>query len=311
MAFHALRVLAGLFVGAMFAVHPRLAQGRSARPWLVATAAVVAAGIAFDAAIVIRSIAEPPPYDFLSFFLYGHVAVAFGNVYDPAHYHALQPADPHGVLATIGFVRESLDAGLLYPPFTIPLFAGLGLIGNFHAAAAVWYALLVAALGYAACQIATAAFGSRHAAAVLCATGAVALFPPTGIDLIYAQTVPFALIGLNALLAGLAGTGLWLGLAIVAKPFCGVLLLVELGAKRFRTVAWSATILVLATLAGVAIAGPIAALGYVRGDAERRIPGYLYMEDNNASLSGMVLRAKYHGHPPLAVHLAQEPLVLI
>jgi len=116
------------------------------RPMVVAFG-LFAGSIAVDLLhVAVAGVRNPPLWDFKCFWMYGQVAAAHHNVYDPASYqvyHALLNPAKNLEFDTIG-----VDVGLPYPPPGVLLVYPLGFVANISTAMIGWYgALFSAALG--------------------------------------------------------------------------------------------------------------------------------------------------------------------
>jgi hypothetical protein len=118
-------------------------SGRSRLRHAAWPALIVIAGYGYLLAhIAASNVRAPREWDFSCFWLYGHVAAAHQNIYDPAVFarfaSPFAPSDE--------FRAAVLAVGFPYPPPTIALFWPLTLIHGVWAELAVWYLASFAAL---------------------------------------------------------------------------------------------------------------------------------------------------------------------
>jgi hypothetical protein len=144
---YALKTLATVGIVVASVVFLAWSQGRSF-PWrrpAIALFALFAAATAVDVVrFAVGEVRNPPLWDFKCFWMYGQVAAAHHNVYDPASYqiyHALLNPAKDVEFDTIG-----VNVGLPYPPPGVLMVYPLGLIPNVSTAMIGWLAGLFAAV---------------------------------------------------------------------------------------------------------------------------------------------------------------------
>lgn len=292
---------AGLAVPLLFLLWSR--GGRLQRsPW----PAVVAIGW-FGVHLVrdaVANVREPREWDFGCFWLYGHIAVAHQNLYDPAAFTRFKlpfiPGDE--------FRAAVLNVGFPYPPPTIVLFYPLGYIDSVPLGLALWYIVQFAALAAAAWILARAfmpAGGWRSAVFIL---AIIVALPASALNVDNAQThfLLLLLIALAALRHGTPAGAVWTTLALWVKPYAAVLLLLAVVRGRWRLVLAAAGTVVLSLLGAALFVGPAALLSYLRSNPSAREPSFAFVEAINQSLLAVVLR--FHAALPAHVSALHEPL---
>lgn len=198
-------------------------------------------------------------HECLNAYVHGAELAARGeaNVYDAAHYPALDP-DAAPETAMTGMIVE--DPFQYSPPFLLVPGVAIALTEDYTLIRAVWFALNATLFGAIAVGLATWVGGRVGRGALLGLPFVVSAFP-TLHALQYGQfhllTIAFAVGGMVALSRGRRFFGATLvGVAILAKLFPAVLLVVLACRRRWRDVAAVAVVCALATLATLAWFGP-------------------------------------------------------
>jgi hypothetical protein len=271
-------------------------------PWPAAAAAVVYGSQLLRTAYY--NIRHPHEWDYACFWLYGHVAAAHRNIYDPASYAGWQLPMP----LSDGFRRAVLDVGFPYPPPTIALFLPLGFIDNVPLGLALWYGAQFAALAAAAWVLGRTFWPAAGWKAALLVFALLAALPASLMNVGDAQT-NFLVLLLLAL--GLAGRGtpagaVWEVLAIWVKPYAALLLLLDAAGRRGRRLVVAGVTLVVSLAAGAIAVGPAALASYLRANPSTREPSEVFVEIVNQSLLAAVLRL--HAVLPDRISPLHEPL---
>jgi len=275
-------------------------------PW-PAVAAILWFGAPLAHAAV-GNIRQPHEWDFGCFWLYGHVAAAHLNLYDPTVF-ARFPS-PFGA-PSAEFRAAVLDVGFPYPPPTALLFVPLALIGGVHTELAVWYAVQLVALVGAAWLLARAFLpeeGWRGALLVLAVTLAL---PAALANVNDAQTNFLALLAVAFALGARnepAGA-IWQIVGMWIKPYIAVLFVLDVVRGRVSRLAIAAGAAALSLGIAFIVLGRSVIREYIGANPAGREPSFAFVEPVNASLLAVVLR---HRHAPLAAHVAalHEPLYL-
>ncbi len=271
-------------------------------PW---PAAAVALAFAYLHVRAVQAyVADPGEWDFACFWLYGHIAAAGLNVYDPAVFHSF--AKPFTI--DVPFVKEVLDVGFPYPPPSIFLVLPLGYAAHFGGTSLeIWFAVQFVALLAAALVLGRAALPDEGPGAALLVLALTLSMPALATDTGYAQTNSLCLLFVALAYAGRnANWGpIFTVLALWVKPYAGVLLLADLARLRLRRLGIACVALALSLGAAFAFLGPKTMLAYVVAGPIGREPAYVYAE--SSSLLGVLLRLAGAGHLPAA---AVQPLYL-
>jgi len=279
------------------------AEGRLRRsPW-PGIVAIVWYGLrlARDAAANVRA---PREWDYACFWLYGHIAAAHRNIYDPAVYGGF--AVPFKLDAD--FRQAVLAVGFPYPPPTAALFFPLGFIHSVPLGLALWYLVQFAALAGAAWVLARVFLRADGPPAALLVLAILVALPASLMNVGDAQANFLVLLLCALALAGreTRAGAVWEGLALWVKPYAVALLLFDAAGRRWgRLVAAGGTI-VLSLVISLLVVGPQAFATYVRANPSGREPAFAFVEVVNQSLLAIALRL--HGTLPTHVAALHEPL---
>ncbi|MGH7627352.1 MAG: glycosyltransferase family 87 protein, partial [Gemmatimonadaceae bacterium] len=252
-----------------------------------------------------RNVVDPPRWDVQSFWLFGHVAVAGYDFYLPESVHTVADslrAAGEPVSDADDFTREVVDVGFPYPPPTMLMLAPLGTLGM-HAAALLWYVIIVASVA-AAIGLLWYLLFEPHGLWELAFTAAMVLtLRATYSTFAFGQT-NFLLLLLLLLFwrnrERISG-GVYLALAIVVKPIGAFFLAWTVLDRRWRSVL--TTFLVLAGLAAATalMFGPHVFRSFITNNSTGRLPHSVYSSQVNQSLLATWVRATHydfsHGSP--------------
>jgi hypothetical protein len=246
----------------------------------------------------------PREWDYACFWLYGHIAAAHQNIYDPAVFARFaSPFTPSDE-----FRAAVLNVGFPYPPPTIALFLPLGFIDRVRAGLAIWYGVQFAALLGAAWVLARTFMPAEGWRSVLLILALVATLPATLMNVDNAQTnfILLLLVALALRDRGSSGGAIWEMLAVWVKPYTAALLLLDAVKRQWRRLL-VAVLTAAASFAAVALVlGPATLTSFMRANPAAREPAYAFTEYLNQSLLAIVLRL--HGALPQHVSALHEPL---
>jgi hypothetical protein len=273
-------------------------------PW---PAVVAIAGFGYLLARIVRAnVATPREWDFGSFWLYGHVAAARLNFYEPA----VVAAFPIPFHPSEDFVRSVLEVGFPYPPPTMALFVPLGFLHDFSLALVLWYAVQFGALVLASIVLARALFPGDGPAAALLVVAVVLALPATTVNVYDAQTHFVALLFVALAYAGRNGRAgaVWQALAVWVKPFAAALFIADIVRSRTQRLLIAALVFVCSIVVAAIAFGTAAVSSYVLSNPSQREPGSAYFEGVNQSLLAVILRGTHQA--PDRLSIAHEPLYL-
>ena len=258
--------------------------------------AVVAGTLAFTILVGIRAahhvwvlIRDLPEWDFQALWLPARVAAMGHNFYDPVALRAAVP--PSGYSPQ--FIRECVEIGFLYPPWSMLFLAPLG---RFAAAPAgvIWGAVEVLALLASIIALWKAFDTPPGWLGFLFTTALVLSLSPTQGNLAYGQVnflmlLPLALYWKKK--DGWDGGG-FLALASVWKPLGGFILLGPLLQRSWRVLAGTTIVLATIGLATVWRFGWTLSKGYFTSNLAGRFPRDVYINGPHQSILAAILRTE-------------------
>jgi hypothetical protein len=274
-----------------FVCHRRARLNESYRPALVG--ALLGMTITFGLLLALRmyrNVLDPSEWDFQSFWLFGQVAAAKYNLYDPRHY--TQIATSLGLSPSREFVVEIVNVGFVYPPPTAFLFLPLSWFESMSAALLAWYVvqgLMLIATIYLSWSIFLR--GSGKLGLLLAATTLLALWP-TWRTVSDAQT-NFAMLSVVLLFwrdRHSPRAGVWLVVGTVIKPFVAGLSLYLLLRKNWKALLAAVAATIAVTIVTVLGFGSETFVSYFTAGPTSRVPEWVYTEGVNQSLLATVLR---------------------
>jgi hypothetical protein len=279
-----------LVVPAMLLAHarwPRLGPGARALVTGALIALALIQGQRTSRQIALAA-ADPPEWDFSSFWIAGRVAAAGRDFYHPGHFDELMgPLD-----ASPEFRAEILNVGFWYPPPTMLLLLPIGGL-DVAPAARLWYAINGLAIAADVALVWWLFLRSMGWTGLALSAGLVSLMPGTFSTIRYAQSNAIALLFLllcwheRHRMRG----GVWLALAAIIKPVAACLVIYGLIRRRWRMLG-GALVAGLASIAATAgFFGWDTTLHYVRSNPLVRLPDYVYTQTVNQSLPAALLRA--------------------
>ncbi len=247
---------------------------------------------------------EPREWDYGCFWLYGHVAAAHQNLYDPAVFARFAtPFTPSDE-----FRAAVLTVGFPYPPPTIALFLPLGFIDSVPAGLAIWYGAQFAALGAAAWVLARTFMPAEGWRSVLLILALVAALPATLMTVDNAQTnfILLLLVALALRYRATSAGAIWELLAVWVKPYAAALLLLDTVRRQWRRLLVALLTAAVSFAAVALVLGPATLTSFVQANPAAREPAYAFTENLNQSLLAFVLRL--HAVLPQHVSALHEPL---
>ncbi len=255
----------------------------------------------------VANIHRPHEWDYACFWLYGHIAAAHQNVYDPANFARFaSPFTPSDQ-----FRAAVLNVGFPYPPPSMALFLPLGHIPSVPLGLTLWYSFHFAALGAAAWVLGRIFFRPDGWRGALLALAIVLALPAAANTVGDAQTnfLLLLLVALALQARGTAGGAVWQTLAIWVKPYAAILFLLDILGRAWRRGAVAAAVALASFGIGALLVGRQAFISYLQTNPSSREPAFPYFERVNESLLAVVLRSQ----PTLPVHVSalHEPIYLI
>lgn len=258
--------------------------------------------------IVVRTVLNPPGWDYQALWLYGHVADSGQNPYLPGPYHSLAGPGPF----VEDFREEVLDVGAVYPPPTLLVFAAIGYL-PMRVAIVPW--MIVQGLAFLAMVfLLWRIFLPGSGAVGLALAFTLTLLLPGTITTFGSGQVNF--IAVLCVLAAWrtrnrAASGAYLVGATVMKLLYGALWLYPVLRRRWHPLIGIFLAGAGAMLASLAVLGPHVIATYVTDNpVVHRMPSYYFMTNVNQSLLGASLRLIPY-HMPAFGPPTHHPLYII
>ena len=230
---------------------------------------------------------RPPEWDFLVFWLDGHVAIKGENFYNPQSYQNMSlPYDPDN-----SFKDEIINVGFKYPPFAMFLFMSLGLL-NISRAYLIWQILnLLLSLGciYWLWKLFLNEYGLLS---FLLIAALLFRLTPAFNTFYFAQTNFIALFIFLVFWKNRSKTwsGILLTLGIMVKPYTGILYLYPILKKNWGMLWVTILSLLLLLCSSLAVFGLDVFQDFFI-NITSKVPVYLYTEAVNQSILAAILRA--------------------
>lgn len=233
-------------------------------------------------------IAQPPEWDYFTFWLDGRVASQGLNFYDAANYQRI--AQPFYLDRE--FTQEIVDVGFRYPPQTMFLFVPLGWF-SVSTSALLWYGFEGLVLLLDIFLLWKIFFDGRNLSNLALIAALVLLFPPTIFNLRDAQTNSLLLLTLLMFWheRKLPRSGIWLALGIIVKPYLALLLIYVLVLRQWRMFIWSLGTLAVVSLLSMFTFGFQTFVSYFTANPVAKLPSWYFSELANGSLYAILWRA--------------------
>jgi hypothetical protein len=249
-------------------------------------AIIVVFGFA-NVSVMYGNIVDPQEWDFLCFWLDGHVAIRGLNFYKPESYQAI----PLPNIPSQGFTNDILEVGFWYPPPTMFLFLPLGLF-SLQTAMILWYIVHCVVLALDIFLLWKIFLGRA---------GLMGLVFTIALTLILGGTLSTIRLGQTNFLVLLMfllfwwnrerpHSGIWLTLGAFVKPYVAIMLLYPLLRRRWRVLLSAFVTLVVILLLTISFFGSETFLSYFKDNPTTRLPNGLYTEAVNQSLLAALLR---------------------
>ena len=240
---------------------------------------------------VIRRLSHSEVWDFTAFYLYGKVAAAGHNYYDPQYFHSvfstlILPPQDYSV-----FQVEAVNVGFLYPPPTILLFTPLGFL-SYNTALISWtiFNLLFAAgCIYLIFDIFLRKYKLNGLLLVsimfflLLAVRETVTFSQTNFILLF-------LLLLMRKHVDKKYSGILLALAFFTKPYMVIFIFIFIFLKKWKTVGYFIGTSLLLTALTFIIFSKAPFLSYIFDNPSKRLPDWVFSEPINQSLNAILIR---------------------
>lgn len=242
--------------------------------------------------VSVNRIYNPQIWDFTAFYLYGKVAVLGYDFYLPENMHIVFNTLKLPLLNYNEFVEEVVNAGFLYPPPTILIFAPLGLL-SYENAMVTWAIFILAFIPMCIYLFYDLFFKAFKLNGLMLVGSLFFLFSPVLSTILFLQT-NFILLFLLLLIIKYRDkkiVGLFLAIAIFTKPYMAVFALVFILRNQWKTILYwiisSMSILGVTAL----LFGTEPFMSYIFNNPVQRLPEWVFAEKINQSLHAVLLRA--------------------
>ncbi len=230
-------------------------------------------------------------WDFLCFFLDGHVAAAGKNFYIPTSYQEVFKTLEIPYTPFASFENEILKVGFKYPPMTMLFFLPLGYM-DYETAHVAWGIFNLLILGLTVYVAWDMFFKDEKWMGLAKIAALIILFSSTRAILRFENTHISVLLTL--LLAwrekDSPKAGIWLGLGVLIKPLVIIVLGYYLIKLKFKTLLVALGVILAISGVGFLIFGPEPYYTFFFDNPNLRVPDRQYLTEFNHSLAGMVAK---------------------
>ncbi len=244
---------------------------------------------------------DAPEWDFLPFFLDGHVAARSLDFYDPAAHRTVLEELDIPFAPSRGFFEEHMVMAFPYPPPTMFLFLPLGYL-DFQSAHYLW----VFSVFFFFCvdvHLMQRLFlpQDRYTGALLVLVMLLTL-PMTARVFAYEQTTFLALALLLLFWKDheLPRAGVWAVLGLLVKPLLGVLLVYLVLRRSWHAISVAIATTLVAGLLTALLFGLPTVMNYFIDNPVARVPAHMYHQPVNHSLLATIVRVLHHDFIPAA-----------
>ncbi|MEO8416364.1 MAG: glycosyltransferase family 87 protein [Ginsengibacter sp.] len=242
----------------------------------------------------IYRIYHPQVWDFTAFYLFGKVAASGYNFYLPANFQIVFASLPLPLLDYSGLIQVAVNVGFPYPPTTILLFAPLGFL-SYQTAMICWTTFLIL-LAIGCVYLIYDLFLKKYKLnGLMLAAILFFLLLPVQSTISFSQT-NFYLLFFLLLMKKYSNknfAGIFLALALLAKPYIIVFALIFILRKRWKAMIYF--IVSFLSLIGLTVLffgiGPF--ITYINDNPANHFPKWVFSEDVNQSLNAVLLRAHF------------------
>jgi len=242
--------------------------------------------------IVENNFLDPQEWDFLCFFMHGHVAARGLNFYKPENYSTVLETLILPYTPDNEFITQTINIGFLYFPPNIFNFLFLGYF-DFNSAHLVWVVLNAVCLSlciYLAWQLFLRESGI---VGFIFTLGLFLTLPGTHTAIGFEHNT--FIFMLPMLLAWKYREkpyyGIWLAIGFCLKPMLVILFVYPLLRREWKPLLYSICSLVIISLATVSVLGTETFLTYfIDNPVSRGVPGTFYSEWINQSLLATIIR---------------------
>ena len=241
-----------------------------------------------------------PQWDYMAFYLYSVAGQSGGNFYDPDLFKELFNSLKLRPLTTPVFMEEVVNVGFPYPPPAMIILFPLGWF-DLKTGYFIWQSILIIFLIasiYFLLDIFSIKNKIRHQKILytLILAHLILLFPGITSSVSYAQTNPILLFFLLLSLKRMDhwDAGIYLTIMIMIKPLAGLFALYFLMERKWNVIAAAiASGIVILIITGVMFDFNMFVQFFTSPPTDR-LPGFVYSEPVNKSLSAVLLRLHFN-----------------
>lgn len=231
-------------------------------------------------------------FDFMCFYMQGQLGLHHLSFYDPESFRTLlQNYDFNYAFSPI-FKSEILDVGLLSPPITMLFFAPLSSVD--YQTSRMIIAILIFIFIFGNTILANTIFvkKDRSVYSFLFIFILISLLPGTSETVGYNQTNFFLLFFLLLTIHNInkPKSGIYLAISLIIKPISGFLVLFFISGKRWRSVAYFVSTLLILFALTAYLWGFQNIIDFFQSPPTQRLPQELYVQDINQSLLAVLNR---------------------
>lgn len=242
--------------------------------------------------IVKSNFLHPGEWDFLCFFMDGHVAANGLNFYHPQNYtevykHIILPFTPDSE-----FITEKINVGFQYFPANIFNFLFLGYF-DFKTAHIVWIILNTICFLICILLVWQIFLKREKIFGIIIAIGLFFLLPGTRTAIYFEQSTFIFMLPL--LLAWKYReklfSGVWLTIGFCLKPILGILFIYPILRKKWKVLFYFIVFLIIISLITIAVFGTDTFFSFFSENPNvKNLPNFVYYEGVNQSLLATILR---------------------
>ena len=237
-----------------------------------------------------------PQWDFMCYYLFGKVGIVSSDFYNPAVFSRVFNDLHLQTAVTKGFIIEIVNTGFWYPPSSMFLFLPLGLL-DLKTGYAIWQSLVIFFLltdiilltRYYSLRINA---NYKSTVKVFLVMALILFFPEINGSILYGQTMTLFLFLLILLIRRTDNykSGIFLALLVVIKPLAAFFVLFYLFSGKWKTITSFLLTGTLILAGTIVFFGYGTLLNYFISPPTGRMPAYVFYEDINQSLNGVLLR---------------------
>jgi hypothetical protein len=258
--------------------------------------------LADDLRLAAGQLQHPPLWDFRAFWMFGLVAAAHHNVYDPASYQMYR-----GLLNPGGdpdFNAIAINIGMPYPPPAVLLVYPLGLIAKMSSAMLAWYAAIFSALAAGVVLLWRGFFAADRSAGLAVAAILTLSLSASRMTVALTQVTFFVLVLL--LLFWRERTpwraAMWLAGLIVLRPLFVLLAIFFVVRRQWSALASLAATSVALVAISIPLLGPNGLASYVLHNPTQRYPGSYFFGSQCLYKLLATMNGRHEGYFSLTTH---------